>query len=237
MDDHSIPTTNSRAGPPLDAPAAVEGQTGTISLTPEELNHQNDSHQNNFTSEERTFHQSEPIEQTPVNDVDMSTRPSEKRSTRLSGMELPVWRKRTEDDDIQSHVHPFKKLAKFLWELLVLPFRLIISVVKFLVILLCIIISIVWIIPCTILSVGWATTVFISAGNRCTDDDDDDDDDFDNFLCWGVFPCCGIGFFPALAIYGCQGILGLGTVLVNPDNTSGLNNWLATSIRKFLEHY
>jgi hypothetical protein len=152
-------------------------------------------------------------------------------------MGLPFWRRRTEGEDIHSHVHPFKKLTKFWWELLVLPLRTIISIVKFLVILLCTITSIVWAIPCIIPFVGWAVAVFISAGDRCTDDNDDDDDDFDKFMCWGVFPCCGVGFFPALAVYGCKRIWGLGTVVVNPDNTSGLNNWLATSIRDTLDSF
>jgi hypothetical protein len=151
----------------------------------------------------------------------------------LDPMGLPI-SFTTSSKDTQSHVHPFKKRMKNLWKLLGIPFRIILSVVKFLVMLLCLIMSIVWAIPCIILFIAWASAVFITAGDRC-DDDDDDDDAFDLFRCWGVIPCCGTGFFFALAIIGCKGIWSLGAVLVNPDNTSGLNNWVATSIHDMLD--
>ena len=150
----------------------------------------------------------------------------------LDRMELPIsfMPPQTESKDTQSHgAHPFKKLMKSLWKLLVIPFGIAMSIVKFLVLLLCIITSIVWVIPCIILFVVWSAAVFITAGDRC-DDDDDDDDAFDTFGCWGVIPCCGTGFFFALAIIGFKAIWVLGMVLVNPDDTSGLNNWVVTSV-------
>lgn len=95
---------------------------------------------------------------------------------------MSIWR----TPDVQPPVHPFKKSLKFLWEVLLIPFRIILSILKFLVILLCIITSMVWVIPWIILSVGWAAAVFVCAGDRCGGDEDDEDDDFDNFLWWGV---------------------------------------------------
>ena len=175
---------------------------------------------------------SEPTEERPI-DMEMQTRPA----TRSVLNRLAIWRMSSPDRlRTESPVHPSKMNLKISWEVLLLPLHLIISIIQFLVILFCVIVSIVWVIPCVVLSVGWAAVVFLCAG-RGHDDDDDDDDDFDTFLCWGVFPCCGVGFFVAIAIYGCKCIWGLGMVLVNPDNTSGINNWMMTSIKNMLDPF